>query len=419
MKASWRGRWAALPCAAIAVALVAAGCSSDDGDSSAAGDPPDVSVLGEPKPASGAPVKVVFQTSGDKSAAYTQEKTVAEAAVSYINDYLGGVNGRPIELTVCEDQIQVSLARECANKAVASDAVAVVAGDPSNPDAITSVTSPAGMPFLVGAGGGEQTLGMPGTYVLANTLAGLVGVPAYYAKEDGIEKVAILAMDAPIATGPIKMIGPMAFGNAGVEMDLIAVPIGTADMTPQIQAALNNGDGLFHLLGNDSFCAAALKAMRTLNVDAPVTAVSQCIGDAEVASQIPGGYEGIKVSVSRSLDPDADETKIFNAVLSKYGAEGAEDGASAYISLVAFQRALEGMTGDIDRGSVAARLAAMPEPALIPLKAGATFQCGTKPIAIAPNICTDDSLVGTAEEDGSVVDIEAIDVAALFRPPAA
>ncbi|GAA3702998.1 ABC transporter substrate-binding protein [Gordonia hankookensis] len=417
MKSSTK-RWSLLPCVALAVVLVAAGCSGDDAGSPS-GSTPDESALGAPKQAAGDPVNVVFQTTGEKGVTYTQEKKVADATVSYINDYLGGINGRPLAITVCEDQAQVSLARECANKAVASDAVAVISGDPSNPDTTTAVTSKAGMLFMDSSGGGQPTLSSPNTAVLSNSLAGLVGVPAAYAKEKGIKKVAILTIDAPIATGPIKLIGPMAFGNAGVAMDLIPVPMGTPDMTPQIQAALKNGDGMFHVLGNDSFCATAFKAMRTLNTDAPVTTVSQCIGNSDVASQIPGGYEGIKVVQSRSLDPNAAETKVFEAVLAKYDAQGAEDGAAAYLSLVAFQRALEGMSGDIDRTSVAARVTGMPESRLLPLNAGAKYQCGSKMIAIAPNICTNDSLLGTAQKDGTVVDVEPIDVAPLFQRPGA
>ncbi|NED64991.1 ABC transporter substrate-binding protein, partial [Streptomyces sp. SID10244] len=75
----------------------------------------------------------MLETAGEKAATFTQEQKAAEAAVSYVNDYLGGVSGHPIQLEVCNDQLQVSLARECANKAVASDAVAVLSGDPSNP----------------------------------------------------------------------------------------------------------------------------------------------------------------------------------------------------------------------------------------------------------------------------------------------
>ncbi|NED68734.1 ABC transporter substrate-binding protein, partial [Streptomyces sp. SID10244] len=144
--------------------------------------------------------------------------------------------------------------------------------------------------------------------------------PAYLGKEAGIKKTAILTIDAPIATGPIKLLGPMVFGNAGMQMDLIAVPPGTADMTPQVQTALKNGDEAFYVMGNVPFCTTAFKAMQTLNADKPIATVSQCIGDEESAKQIPGGYEGMKVGVSHDFNPDSEDTKIFEAVLAKYNA---------------------------------------------------------------------------------------------------
>ncbi|MFW0785786.1 ABC transporter substrate-binding protein [Gordonia sp. CPCC 206044] len=417
MKTSWRKRWAALPCIAVAVALAATGCSSDDNDSGSSS--VDESVLGTPNKATGAPVTILLPTAGPKAATHTQEIEAANAAVSYLNEYRGGINGHPIQLEVCEDQLQVSLARECANKAVASGAVAVVAGDPSNPDAITNVTSPAGLSFLVNTGGGQPTLSLPNTHVLSNSIAGLLGIPAYYAQKKDIKKVAILAIDAPIATGPLKALGPLVFGNAGAQMDLITVPPGTADMTPQVQAALKNGDGAFHILGDVPFCTSALKAMQTLNADKPVTTVSQCVGTPEDAKQLPGGYAGITMSVSHDLDPAAEDTKIFEAALEKYDATGAEDGVSAYMSVLAFQRALDGMPGEVNRKTVAARLNAMPEPVKTPLYGDASFQCGTKPISIAPNICQASALAGELKEDGTISNTETLDLAPLFKMPSA
>ncbi len=412
MKHSTKKRWNAVSAIAAGVALIATGCSSDNSDS--IGGEVDLSVLGTQNQASGEPIEIVLATTGPKAAAFTHEGEAATAAVSYLNEYLGGINGRPIKLTICEDELQVSLARACANKAVGSDAVAVVSGAPSSPDPVAGVTSPAGLPFVVFAGGGQQTISLPNTYVLANSLAGLIGVPAFYAKDKGFQKVAVLAIDAPIATAPLKALGPAVFAKAGVQMDLVAVPPGTADMTPQIQAAEKNGNQLFQIIGDAAFCTSALKAMRTLNIDKPVTTVSACLGGADAASQIPGGYEGINVAISHSPNTKDEDYKIFHAALTKYSAGVGDDGASAYMAILALQRTLNGMQGAIDRTTVAARLSAMQEPQVLPLFGGATFQCGTKPVAIAPNICSAAALVGTANEDGTISDAKTVDVSAFF-----
>ncbi|WP_109530512.1 MULTISPECIES: ABC transporter substrate-binding protein [Nocardia] len=414
MSLSIRRRWAALPCAALAVALLASGCSGDDTESS--GRVPDKSVLGPENKATGAPVEIAFITTGPKAPVYTEELEVAKATVSYINNYLGGINGRPIALTTCEDEIQVSLARNCANKFVQSGAVAVVSGETSNADTVASITSPLAMPYLTAAGG-QQSLLLPNTYVLGNSLGALAGVPAAYAKQKGYKNVAILTVDSPTAVEPLKRLGPFAFGNAGAQVDVVAVPLGTADMTPQIQAALEKKPDMFHLLGDVSFCTSAIKAMRTLNATQPVMSVTQCIGDSEAASQIPGGYSDVMVIVNAALDPGAPETKIFDAVVEGSGAKKPDSAASAYRALLGLWSALNGMPGDITRETVVARLNAMPEPKPLPLAAGDTFQCGSKPIAVVPNICTASALLGRAEEDGTLVDVKAIDTTPIFKMP--
>jgi len=409
-----RKRWAAVPCAVAVVALVATGCSSDDSSSSDS-TTVDQSVLGELNEATGEPIPIAFAWTGASAATHVEELKSANAAVGYINDHLGGINGRPIELVeVCEDQIQVAAARECANKFVQSDAVVAVTGEFANADAVASITSPSGMPYLSVSGGGQQVLSLPNTFVLGNPLAPIVGTPAAYAKENGYKKVAILAIDAPNAVQPIQFLGPMAFGNAGVEMDLVTIPPGTADATPQVQAALSNDPDMFHILGDVPFCTAVLKAMRTLNTDQATMLITQCIGGEDVASQIPGGYADMPVGVSRDLSPTQNEYQIFAATLDKYNGQGAQTAGSPWVGLVSLQRALNGMEGEINRETIATRLATMPEPQLVPLAAGLTFQCGTKPIPVTPNVCTKDGLIGVAQEDGTVVDIKPIDVSGLF-----
>lgn len=416
MTNSWRKRTLALAGAVAAFAVVVAGCSDDDGDTS--GDGVDLSVLGEADAASGDPVEIMFNTPGNKSSAYTNETEVAEATVKYINENLGGINGRPIKLTMCFDELQAANARECANKAVGSKAVAVLSGTPSNPDTIAAVTSPAGLPYFMVNGGGKESLTAPNSYVVTNTVGGIVGLPAELAKERGYQKAAILVIDAPLATQPITGMGKLVFGNAGVELEVVTVPPGTADMTPQVQAVIDSGAKLVQVLGDIPFCTGAFKAMTTLNADIDKVAISNCVS-SESAAQIPGGYEGITIRTTEDTNPDSADRKLFNAVLQKYGADGKEDGATAFRSLVAFQRSLSGMSGDITRESIVKRLNAQPEPVESPLAAGLTFQCGTKPMAVTPNVCSGGIIAGTSDKDGNVSDVKTYDVAPLFKMPAA
>ena len=415
---NWRRRTMALACTVAAATLAVAGCSdggdSDGGDS---GGGADMSVLGGAKAASGDPIELMFNTTGDKGASYTHETEVAEATVSYINDYLGGISGRPVKLTICADEIQAAKARECANKAVGSQAVAVVGGSPSNPDVVAAVTSPAAMPYFVAVGGGQATVSSLNTYALSNAVGGLLGQPAYLAKAKGIKKVAVLVIDAPLATTPFKTLGAVVKANTGVDLEVIAIPPGTADMTPFVQAAVKSGAGQIHMVGEENFCTPIFKAIGSLGVKLPITSLSNCVSK-DSAKQIPGGYPETDVLVSANSDPESEDMKVFRAVGEKYGISAEqEDGVTAYWSLLSLQRALDGMTGEISRKTVIDRLGKMPAPVTIPMMNGQTFQCGSKPMPITPNVCAGSVLNAALKSDGTVGEISSLDVAPLFTMP--
>ena len=62
--------------------------------------------LGEPNPATGDPIKIGFVTDGEAASFGCDEDRVAtfEATVEYANEYLGGINGHPIELEHCSTE---------------------------------------------------------------------------------------------------------------------------------------------------------------------------------------------------------------------------------------------------------------------------------------------------------------------------
>ena len=52
----------------------------------------------------------------------------------------------------------------------------------------------------------------------------------------------------------------------------------------------------------------------------------------------------------------------------------------------------------------------MPEPIDLPLGAGLTFQCGSEPVAFAPNICTKDLLQYVYDAEGQGTDYQLLEI---------
>src|SRR3954452_1181096 len=91
----------------LAASLLASACGGADDDSSSttttAKGADSASVLGKKDPAKGEPVKVGTVYDGQTPAFdNTDQLRVAEAMVDYMNDYRGGIAGRPVQLVSCE-----------------------------------------------------------------------------------------------------------------------------------------------------------------------------------------------------------------------------------------------------------------------------------------------------------------------------
>jgi len=103
-------------------ALVAAACGGDDDEDTTGGDSAD-----EPAEApTGEPIKVMSVTTLNAAGpTYHNIANTAEAYASYINAR-GGIAGRPLEVTVCDEMFDPAVAATCARDAVEGDMVAVV-----------------------------------------------------------------------------------------------------------------------------------------------------------------------------------------------------------------------------------------------------------------------------------------------------
>ena len=397
-----------------ALALTVAACGSSNSDNSAGGGTSSNSssassgsndVLGTPKPATGSPVTIGMISDGKNSTLDdTDEYRGAQAAAAYANAYLGGINGHKINVKVCQARQDPAAATDCANQMVTAHASVVVEGTLAEVDQTVKVLSPAKIPLVAGAASTQLALSSPNVFSLFNGLS-YFGVPAAAAKAEGVKKADMVVIAVPGAEGPARQVGVMLYKNEGVDATVTAIAPGTADMTPQITAASANKPGLYHIFGNDSFCTPAISAIKTVDPSAKIIALSQCLSPAGAAT-IPGGYAGVQVITTSDLDPANPETKLFDAVMAKYGqgSKGTLLGSQGYAPMLGLINALNAAkVTDTSAAGILAGIKSAPATTY-PLAAGAKFQCTGKQMPIAPNICSFDGILASAKADGTLTD---------------
>ncbi len=184
----------------------------------------------------GEPIKVMA-TGTIESAAFSLPTIPlgAQIAVDEINA-AGGINGRPLELIVCNDQLDPNLAAACVQQAVEEGAVALVGGLSVFEPIVFPLLQTSGIPWV-----GAATSSDFSTPILfpvgADGATGFAGIGAA-AIETGCTNPAILisATGSPANTAAIR---------AGIEMEggTVAVELQTngPDIAPLVESALAEG----------------------------------------------------------------------------------------------------------------------------------------------------------------------------------
>jgi branched-chain amino acid transport system substrate-binding protein len=425
-----KSRRIAIGAAALAVVTITSACSSSgsSGSSNSTGAPSDAKsssavdpVLGAEKKATGTPLTIGYITDG-KSAAidFTALQQTAQAAAKYVNAHLGGVGGHPITLKVCETQQVPARATDCANQMVQANVPVVLNDLTGVGSTIVPIIAKANIPYVAFSGSTAPELTTKNVYSLTGSIASFLGGIAEYSKEQGLKKVAVIAMNIPAVTQSLATIGKLVFAKAGVQMQVVTVAPGTADVSPQIETAISGkADGML-VFGDSTICEGSLKAAHTLNYSGTKMVVSQCVQSA-LAKNIPGGYKGVVVSATTNLQSGDKEYELYKAVLQKYSPDTAKanstdaGAAEGYGAVLGFARAMASVTsGDITPALVSSTVAGAKNVAL-PLGGGGTFSCDGTAVTGLPGICSVGAQITILDENGAPTTYKTVDAGALFK----
>jgi branched-chain amino acid transport system substrate-binding protein len=407
----------------VAVLVVlAAACGDDDstgsgetsgtdasGPSTASGD-----LLGQPNPATGEPVTVGLITTGGDCADCSEggglEAPAAEATVAWVNEYLGGIGGRPMKLQVCNNDLEPSKAIDCANELISAGAVAVVTGADSTVTAWDTLHG-AGVPVISFATSESSYIQDPAsTFVFQDSAALTVEYPIGLADEVGTDALSIVPVDLPAATDIyVEEATQERFAEAGLDPAVVPAPLGTVDMTPQAQQIVRaNPDGVVNIVGHDAFCIPAINALEAAGFTGTIGIISFCATDAMRESFADSGVlDGIRLGASDALGDESDpSTQQYNAVMDKYATSNIPRDSSSpsaiFSSFAGLAIGTAGLDGDVTPASVIAAMRSMNNEVL-PGTGGRLFRCNGKASTSGPAVCSASGLSATLDAAGRPV----------------
>jgi branched-chain amino acid transport system substrate-binding protein len=348
-----------MPGALLALSLAAtaaAGCGSSNSSDSAstaatpkttaAATAPAADALGTPKKASGTPIVLGLLNLESGPVTFPEYRQAAEAAVKYINDYKGGIGGRPVKLESCATDGQPATSGRCANQIADKKPTAILGGADTGAPGAFPVYKRANLAYVGGIPFTPVESNAPNAVQFYSVSVGDNAATVQYAvKTLGAKKASVIYTDDSQgkATG-LGVIAP-AFKAAGAEVKAIPVAPSAADLSSVAAAAIASSPDVVYV-NSPNACPALLKALKAVGSTAKILGIDPCTSPPALKAA-GDSAEGLYFAQPfESLDSGSDDAKVMLGAIQKYGAKDialdsiAQAGFSSVMNL---QSALDGV----------------------------------------------------------------------------
>jgi branched-chain amino acid transport system substrate-binding protein len=331
-----RSRWLGTAAAVAAAGLMAAGCGSSSSSTSSGGSsgssgsaattPASTgagsSAFGTPKKATGSPY--VFGMINDETGAVTfpEARQGAIAAMEYVNNYLGGINGHPIVIDSCIGDGTPATSARCANELVAKHPLAILGAADVGAPASIPIYAHANLAYIGGIPFTPAPVTAPNSIQFWSVGWGDNPAAAVYAgKTLGVKSAALVYFSNPEGESIIPLIVPV-FKAAGVSTVKL-IPLSPTSPDPSPQAALVESSGAqLAYVDIPNGCGNVLKSLKSVGYSGKLMGIDPC-GAPPVITAASGGGDGMYIAAPFILESGtSQQAQLFQAAMKKWAAPG-------------------------------------------------------------------------------------------------
>ena len=302
--------------------------------------------------ATGEPIKIGFFapiTSAAASADGESTRDSVEAAVELLNA-AGGINGRPVELVIEDDQLDTAQAQSIAEKFAADDSiVAVISGSYSGPTRVAAPIFQQAGKVMVSAYAVHPDVVNAGDYIFSQSFPGKVQATAaaYYAVNDlQAKKIAIIGVDLDFGTEQAAAFKSYAEANGAEIVFEQMVAISDNEFASIITQVKALEPDLIYLPNYYGHAAEILKQCKQQGLECQVLG---CEGaDSWQFFETAGdNAEGFIITTNLNRDSADEATQAYMALYTeKTGRVPDMTGASAYDAIQILFEALKAVGPD-------------------------------------------------------------------------
>jgi branched-chain amino acid transport system substrate-binding protein len=334
---------------------------------------------------------------------YPELSQATTAAIDFVNEQLGGIDGRPVELEVCNTDFSAEGSTSCGQRFVDAGVPVVLGGIDVFGGAI-EVLADNDVPYAGGIPISTPSVQSPNSFQWSGgTWGATVAFAEHASTELEAERVSIvygefgsIAESAEYAQHVLEA--------SGVSTQLVPYPILAADVASPLQAAATSDPDAVFLLAADTGCKAAFDALRTLDLQAQKYFVGACAAPSIIDSVDTEATDGTIFNVEGPVTEgalgevaDAD-VELYNAVVTRYG-DGLNPVGAGTVSFRSFMNlwaVLVGLGADgLDAPSIDAALRAQVDT---PSFMGHPYTCDGEQFEGLPAICSPQQVLAQMED---------------------
>ena len=240
--------------------------------------------------------------------------------MSFVNQNLGGVGGRPVEIELCNTNFSAEGSTACGQKFAEAGVAAVLGGIDVFGNAI-DVLADNEVPYVGGIPISTQSATSPNSYQWSGGTWGASVAFADWATTELDAKAVSIIYGEFGSIADAAADGQAVLEARGVQAQLVPYPIIATDLTSPLTAAMSSNPDALVVLAADTGCKAAYDAVRVAGIEIPVFYTGACASPNIVASVPPdvteGAYYNVEGPVS-TVNPSPDFA-LYVAVLADYG----------------------------------------------------------------------------------------------------
>lgn len=346
------------------------------------------------------------------AASFPELSQADQAAVEFINEQLGGVGGRPLELLVCNTQFSTEGSAACGQQMVEAGVPAVLGGIDVFGTAIDTLAD-NGIPWVGGIPVSTQSMTDPLSFQWSGgTWGATIAFADHAIHEVEAERVSILYGEFGSIEDSAQY-GRTVLERAGVEVQMVPFPIISTDISSPLQAAASTDPDAIVILAADTGCKPAFDGVAALDLDAETYFVGACAAPT-ILADVGDASEGAVFNVEGPIEPGPD-VNLYSEVIERYGdgLDAAGAGTVSFRSLMNLYVLLVELGPDaITADAIVDALRDQVDTASF---MGHPYTCDGEQLEGLPATCSPQQILGRIE-DGSLVQIsDWIDVGQIYE----